>query len=254
MQGTTVNPVHTPECQDQDQRERPILSLNYRDKSQIPPTPDESSVRIVQASYGTLYVPALPRAYIPRPQPLPPQMAMFRTPPPPPTLQQPSGYGNAYRPRDAPFNNYPTSTATSSSFRPRNPPPPPAQAPAPSGMSSAYRPRDRGGSAPAPLVPRQEPTDPPIRRATTPGPGGNVIVKPWESDSGNPTPALDLQGTIRQWRRETQPRRSALLNPLTPQQIAQNFENVRNAAPQSYEMMNVEEDSDEDIKPDPSMY
>jgi hypothetical protein len=249
-QATTVHPVHTAECQEQDQRERPILAAYYRDRNAIPPTPDESNVRTVQAGYGTLLIPELPRAYIPRPQPLPPQMTMYNPPPPP---QQPhQGFGNAYRPRDVPSNNHPMPTATSSSFRPRNPPPAPT--PAPGGMSSSYRPRDRGASAPALLVPKQEPSDPPIRRATTPGPGGNVIIKAWESDSSNPAPTLDLQGTIRYWRREMRPRRPALLNPLTPQEIAENMRRVNNAPPFNYEKCELEGEGDEDAEWKPPVF
>lgn len=242
-QTTTVHPVHTAECQEQDQRERPILSAYYRDRNAIPATPDESTVRVVSESYGTIRIPEVPRAYIPRPQPLPPQMAIYNPQPP---SQPPQGFGNAYRPRDAPSSNYPASTATSlPSFRPRNPTP--QQTAGPSGMSSAYRPRDRGGSAPAPLVPKQEPIDPP-RRATTPGPGGNVIIRAWDSDSKNPEPALDLQGTIRYWRREMRPRRSALLNPLTPQQIAENMRLVNNASPFNYEKCELAGEGDEEAE------
>ena len=179
-------------------------------------------------------------------------MAMYQPQPQrPPLPPQPAqGYGNAYRPREAPTQSHPVPTATSSSFRPRNPPPP---AQGSSGMSSAYRPRDRGASAPA-QVAKQEPVDLPVRRATTPGPGGNVIIKSWESDSNNPAPALDLQGTIRYWRREMRPRRSALLNPLSAQQIAHNLEAVNNAPPFDYAMCQLAGEGDEEAewKPGPA--
>jgi len=237
LQHTTVGPVITPECQAQEQRERPILSAYYRENSDIPPCPDESNVRYVQEGYGTLYIPPMPRAIIPRPQPRP-QQPMYNQPPPPQPPQFP--YGDAFRPRDAPPNSAPTHSATSPSFRPRNPTPTP-------GMSPAYRPRDRASSNPAP--PTQDPATLP-RRASTPGPATAPKPKNTLPPSGNVEPQLDREGTIRYWRREVRPRRSALLNPLSAQEIAANLNrmNVEGDTCTDYSRLEVEED-DEDQKP-----
>jgi hypothetical protein len=68
--------------------------------------------------------------------------------------------------------------------------------------------------------------------------------------SGNVAPHLDREGTIRYWRREIRPRRSALLNPLSAQEVAANLNRMRVEGDTctDYSRMNLDEE-EEDVKP-----
>jgi hypothetical protein len=84
-----------------------------------------------------------------------------------------------------------------------------------------------------------------MRRASTPGPGGVAAppkIKSTLPPSGNLPPTLDREGTIRMWRREMRPQRSALLNPLSAQEVAANLAHINNVEPMKYEHLNVGED------------
>lgn len=219
--GSTVQPVYTAECQQQDTRERPLLSTFYHTKADIPPCPDEHAVQAVNHEYGMVYIPPLPRAWIPPPQPMP--------------------YNPWAQTQNKPSVPPSASGSTSSSFRPRNPPGQLA-----GGTSSAYRPRVRGASAPA-LDVKPDLTAPNLERRTSVPTVPKVKSKLYSTNSNKMV--LDREGVIRKWRKEMKPRKSALLNPLSAQQVGDNMANVEAAPPFDYGKCNLPDEKDEEGGP-----
>lgn len=227
-ENSTVGPVITAETQAQDARERGLLSTYYPTLHDIPPTPEESNRIIDFVPYHSINIPPLPHVWIPPPRPLP-----FN----PHARQPPQAFNNnAYQARSDPSITPPSG---SSSFRPRNggAAPSTASAPAP---SSAYRPRASSAPAGPTVMPEELP-----RRASTPSASGPSAPKPkqWLAPSGNPQPIPDRAGTNHTWSRQARPRKSALLNPLSAQQVSENLAHAVNAPP--YDYSRFKEDNDE---------
>jgi hypothetical protein len=214
----------TLETQAQDARERGLLSTYYATARDIPPTPEESNRVVDFSPYQSINIPSLPPVWIPPPQPMP--YNHLRQP------QQQQTFNNSYQPRS-------DLAQGQSSFRPRNGG---ASSTAPqhqSGSSSAYRPR--ASSAPAGPTPIPEALP---RRASTPSASGPPAPKPkqWLPPSGNPQPLPDRAGTNHTWSRQARPRKSALLNPLSAQQVTANLTHAANAPPYDYSRFKDEDE------------
>jgi hypothetical protein len=62
-------------------------------------------------------------------------------------------------------------------------------------------------------------------------------------------PVLSREAVIRQWRKEVRPRKSALLNPLSAQQVAENLARAREMPPQDYKKCQLDNEKDDDGTP-----
>jgi hypothetical protein len=63
--------------------------------------------------------------------------------------------------------------------------------------------------------------------------------------SGNPDPVPDRARINHIWRRDIRPKKSALHNPLSEIEVAQNIEFMLKATPMDYTKHNIEEDEDD---------
>jgi hypothetical protein len=181
-----------------------------------------------------IYIPPVPRAYIPPPQPMPYNpWAQAQNRPPAPSG---SGYGNnnGYNP-PAPA---PTpSGSTSSSFRPRNG----SGQTGPSNPSSAYRPR--ATSAPA-LDQKPDLPAPNMERRNSLPTAPKIKIKLGTTNSAEKV--YDREGVIRHWRREMRPRKSALLNPLSREQVEANLARMAAEPPFDYGKCNLGGEGDDE--------
>ena len=260
---STVHIVNTPEAEFQDSRERGQLSTTYyptlRD---VPTTPSEVGTRVVEFNpyAGSKWIMAPPRVYIPPIPSFQPQPAYNPYAWPPQQHQsQYQGYGqpnptiNPYQPQPLQPNSIPSpyGAGTSSAYRPRSGAGAASPAPAPApGTSSAYRPRATSAPAPTPsndMKPEYE------RRASTPtgtGTGQGTSQQPKRynhlNPSGNPDPIPDRQRINHVWKKEARPRKSALHNPLTPQELAESFAELNRAPPMDFSKFDLDDEDDGD--------
>lgn len=264
---STVGIVVTPEVQFQDARERGQLSTTYyptlRD---VPPTPSEEGTRVVDPT-GSRWIAAPPlrfpipplqhqQPYNPygwqQPQTHQPQQHHQWQNTPLQHQPQPQGWGanptfNPYLPQP-PTNPVPSpygagTGAGTSSYRPRNGTASPA--PNPAATSSAYRPRANS----VPSAPTNEASRPGFER------GQSVPSAPTQPQvrqlqvlppSGNPEPIPDRARINHTWRKDIRPRKSALHNPLSASEVAENQKRLAAAPPHDYGNIKMEEEEPED--------